>query len=108
MVLQEISITWSELLAIIIGIPTAITIPLTVFLTRIKSNGDQNHKCLERLEKKIDDMKINFRSELIEEEKANTSVISDIKTLNLAIGRLDLIEKILMKIVEQNERDRLS
>ena len=47
------------LFAIIIGVPTLITVPITIFLMKLKSRLDSHDKCLERLEQSIE----SFRNE---------------------------------------------
>ena len=49
------------ILAIIVGVPSAITVPLTVWLYKIKVQGDQNHKCIEKLEKNLADHKLDLQ-----------------------------------------------
>lgn len=52
------------LFGIMIAIQSAIVIPLTVFLVKLKGKAEQHDRCITRLESKIDSLDIKFEKEI--------------------------------------------
>ena len=79
MPLEGITLDVYELLLLLIGVPTGITVPLTLFLAKVKNQGEQNHKCIERIEKNLDQHRLDL-------EKAKNDMEVQIKQLDMAIS----------------------
>jgi len=113
--LEGISLNAYELLGMIIAIPSAITIPITAFLIKLKGKTEQHDSCITRLEKKIDSLSLQLerydtkiqqsRQEAdLEIEKAKSQVEREREKMAQKVERLSSDVEMIREKVTESEK----